>query len=94
MEQKLQKICSEHSENCKDNNLNPLMQEIKNLGEKINKVNVNIAGLPSRLEERFDSRYADKHTEKAVNDIKRSIAWVIKLVMGGVIVGVLNLVWR
>ncbi len=94
MTDEIRKHCGMMKRECMTNNINPLMQEIKNLGEKINKVNINLAGLPSKLEDRFDNRYADKNTEKAVDDIKKSIAWVIKLVMSGVIVGVLNLVWK
>ncbi len=86
-ELELQKICLDHTEKCMTNNIKPF---IKNL----DKINENLISLPSKLESRFDKRYADKQTQKDVAVIKADIRRVVWMILGVVILGLLSLILK
>jgi hypothetical protein len=76
---------------------------VKNMVEKIDKikdsltsfelkVTEQISRLPQKLEDRFDKRYADIHTEKDVDNINKNINRLVWIVITGVVLGILNLV--
>jgi len=98
MQEVIDKACEDHTEKCMQDNINPIMQEIKNLSEKLSDFKLEIvkemANMPSKLEKKFDNKYADKHTEKDVTAIKGNISKVMWIVMTGVLIGVLNLILK
>ena len=81
-----------------DKNVKSMTEKIDKVSEKLVsfelKVIKEIANLPNELEKKFDSRYADKTTEKYVEDVTNNMRWMNRLIIGGVIVGLLNLVIR
>ena len=83
------------NEECKKNT-KTMTEKIDNLKDKFTSFELNItkqiAELPEALEEKFDSRYADKHTESEVDKIQANMNRLMWIVVAGVMIGVLNLV--
>lgn len=67
---------------CADEIHKSIMNEIKEVKEKMTSIEIQIASLPEKLAEKFDERYANKNTEIAVN----RLMWiVITTVMGALL---------
>ena len=88
-------------EDC-EKNVKKMTDKLDKLNEKFTnfelRVIKEIAELPRELERRFDDRYADKKVESDVqgvkDDIKYWMRWIIGLVGGVIVVGVLNLILK
>lgn len=50
-------------------NTETLMTDIKEVKEKIEKININLASLPEKLMEKFEEKFASKKTETIVYGI-------------------------
>lgn len=65
------------------------MEELRGIYKKMTEIEISVEKLPAtlrlELEEAFDKKYATKKTERTVD-------WLIKLVVGTVVLGVLALV--
>lgn len=88
-EKSIKEHCDEHTEKCYKTNIKPIMQEIRNLGEKLNnfklEITKEIAELPSKIIKETDDKYANKNTERVVYGM-------ITLILIGVVGAWVNLV--
>ena len=62
-----------------------MSQKIDDLGEGLNEIKVTLAGLPEKLADKFDERYASKEYEESL----KKIMW---LVISGFIIALLAVV--
>jgi predicted transcriptional regulator len=88
--------CEKNRENCYKFNITPLMEEIKEIKTNIKELSdgqtqllIAMNGMPKKMTDEMDKRYADKGT---VEDIKDNIKWVTRIVLGVVIIALLGLV--
>ena len=74
-----------------DNNTRKMTEKIDKLKDNLTSFEINvtkkIAELPGELEAKFDQRYANKRIEKGFDKL-------IYLVIAGVIIGILNLIFK
>ena len=79
--------CQRKSESCYKFNIAPIMEEIKEIKQKLESMGLEVAKLPKTLTDALDARYADKKTEKNVD----KLVW---LVLTAVVIAVLSLVLK
>ena len=64
------------NDQCQENvkSMTDKIQKLDNkMSDKLTKIEVTIAGLPEKMSEKFDVRYANKKTEKAVD----RLIWIV-----------------
>ena len=87
MEGITQTQCEKNKDKCFETNIKPLMEKLDKVEEKVNKIALDLAGLPERLIEKLDIRYADKKTETKLDKM-------IMVVITAVILGVIALIFK
>ena len=83
----IQEYCDNHEEKCYANKLQPFMEELNNIKNKLETLNETVLLIPERLGEKFDKRYAGKTTEVAVYAV---IGLITLTVIGTIINGIIN----
>lgn len=87
----MSKALEKHASDCLRDHIRPIMEQIEEVKKEVTEIKVSIASLPKALADEFDARYAGKEN---VDELRDTVRWISRLIIGAVIVAIIGLVLK